>query len=112
MVLALDFRHSTFDSGASSVCTEEAPDNRQECHRAAVPFGGPIHPGLERLTHGRIEYWETLFEVDKTFAGFSKSWHQLLIQKHGDKWPELQLGRVAGDTLTIGLAWDDGVEFH
>ena len=77
-----------------------------------MPFGGPIDSDLERLTHGRIDTGETLFEVGKTFAGFSKSWHQLLFQKHGDKWPEFQFRRVAGNSLTIGLIGNDGIEFH
>lgn len=54
---------------------------------SAVPFGGPIDSGLERLNHGGIEAGETIFEAGETFAGFPKPWHQLLIQKHRDKRP-------------------------
>lgn len=77
-----------------------------------MPFRGTPDPKSESFLIGWAETLQGTFQIGKAIGRLAEARKELLVQKHGDKWPELQLGGVAGDTLTIGLAWNDGIKLH
>jgi len=76
-----------------------------------MPFGGTTEAHFQHLSRGGRESRKILLNLSDTLGGAVKSRLELLLQKHSDKRPQLQLSRKSGHPLALALLGHDGLQF-